>query len=460
VISNVRRYSEGMEIAGFWKDACAWYGKNDVEKYNIIESGLGYKNTAEQLGRDSLDKIYGDTVSMTVSKLESFAACPFKYFIENIVKPDPRIVQKIESFDLGNIYHRAIEEFTNELNEMLKTMNIESLGEEDILEMAGRHTESSWNEYSEFNSALEANSRNKYMKKKVDRVSKRAACAIVRQLKKGNFRPAFTELEIGMSDGEGGEAKLEPVELKLGGSRTAKLRGRIDRVDTFEKDGKKYVNIIDYKSSNYAKDILLPDAAEGIQTQLFVYMKSILENGESLFGGEKPEIGGLYYFHINDPMVDADAPVSARTEDDVFGKLAMKGYILDDETIIKNMDKKIEKTSDVIPVSYKEDGTYSSKTRKLSREQFDSMIKEVESKSIENTNRILDGDIEIKPYLKDAGGFTPCSYCDYISVCQFDKDSGNEYKRIPAMSDEDVLNKISEKGGDKDGMDEGTKENN
>lgn len=39
---------------------------------------------------------------------------------------------------------------------------------------------------------------------------------------------------------------------------------------------------------------------------------------------------------------------------------------------------------------------------------------------------------------------TPCEYCSYKSICQFDKNKfGNEYNYIVNFSDDEVLEKIT-----------------
>ena len=78
---------------------------------------------------------------------------------------------------------------------------------------------------------------------------------------------------------------LSPIEIPVETDKikeVLKLRGKIDRVDVFENNDKLYISIIDYKSS--PNDIDLEDAQEGIQVQLIMYLKALLDKGEELFG--------------------------------------------------------------------------------------------------------------------------------------------------------------------------------
>ncbi|MFA9424573.1 MAG: PD-(D/E)XK nuclease family protein, partial [Sedimentibacter sp.] len=100
LISAMRDYTEGKNIDSVWKDVYSWYEKNDRAVLKIINQGLSYDNKAENITKENLEQIYQFPVTMSVSRLENFATCPFKFFMENIIEPQPRLVQKIEFYDL------------------------------------------------------------------------------------------------------------------------------------------------------------------------------------------------------------------------------------------------------------------------------------------------------------------------------------------------------------------------
>ena len=67
-----------------------------------------------------------------------------------------------------------------------------------------------------------------------------------------------------------------------------RLRGRIDRVDTYETDDKVYVKIIDYKSGNTTFSLL--NFYYGLQLQLVVYMNAALELTKKKYKGKDTEL--------------------------------------------------------------------------------------------------------------------------------------------------------------------------
>ena len=60
------------------------------------------------------------------------------------------------------------------------------------------------------------------------------------------------------------------------------------------------------------------------------------------------------------------------------------------------------------------------------------------------SREILSGNIDIKPYYKVKGGKTPCDYCSYKTICNFN--SGickNSYYYIGNINKEAILEEIS-----------------
>ena len=64
-------------------------------------------------------------------------------------------------------------------------------------------------------------------------------------------------------------------------------------------------------------------------------------------------------------------------------------------------------------------------------------------KTIKNISKeILSGKIDIKPYHKENA--TPCDFCSYKAICQFDKNKfGNDYNYIQNLTKDEVWEKMS-----------------
>jgi len=454
LIENLREYISGNPINDIWNDVYRWYLVNDIQSLNQIKRGFNYQNQVQAIEPQLIDELYEGDISMTVSKLESYGQCQFKYFVENILTIRPRALQEVEAYDIGNIYHDVLEDFINKLIEQRDEIN--NFTKEDVDQLAKESIETVLEEQSKKITALDANNRNRYLKNKIYRLLSRTTQTIVKQLQQSEFRPEYTELKIGEfnTEEEVGKTYIDSLQLDVGG-KVVKLRGKIDRVDTYRDENNDiYICIIDYKSSS--RNINLSEAFEGIQLQLLVYLNALVQKGEELFG-RKPRIGGVFYYHVDDPIIKENPEDPER---EIFKQLKLKGYVLKDNIIVYKMDKELASGSDIIPVGIKKDGDFSSYSKVLCKDQFNDLLHFVEEKCKSLTSDILQGKFAINPYRKPKG-ITPCKYCDYISICQFDKDLGNNYRFIKDEKDEVILKKIQEKGEGVDyGMDQGATANN
>lgn len=79
----------------------------------------------------------------------------------------------------------------------------------------------------------------------------------------------------------------------------------------------------------------------------------------------------------------------------------------------------------------------------LKIEQFNDLQNYIHTTIKQIAKEILNGNIDLKPYYSGKSKETPCQYCKYHGICQFDTAcSGNEYKYIPNEDKETVIEKL------------------
>lgn len=150
------------------------------------------------------------------------------------------------------------------------------------------------------------------------------------------------------------------------------------------------------------------------------------------------------YFNLIEPIIKADKKkTEEELEEEIRKRFKMKGLVLADVKVVKMMDKSLEKGySNMIPVYLDKDENISEKSSSVAtKEQFEILQKYI-IKTIKNISKeILSGKIDIVPYYKNKK--TPCEYCEYKSICQFDKNKfGNEYNYVPDFSKEEIWEKL------------------
>ena len=108
----------------------------------------------------------------------------------------------------------------------------------------------------------------------------------------------------------------------------------------------------------------------------------------------------------------------------------MKGVVLANVDVVKMMDNSLAAgaTSDIIPVGFNKDGSYSKQSKVLNEEEFEEMQAKVQEIIKDISKEILDGKIDIKPYSYKQN--TGCKFCEYKAICRFNpnqKDNSYNY---------------------------------
>ena len=217
-----------------------------------------------------------------------------------------------------------------------------------------------------------------------------------------------------------------------------RLRGRIDRVDICKQDGKTYVRVIDYKSGRTKFD--LTSIYYGLQLQLVVYLNSALDLESRKQGGEVHP-AGMFYYHIEDPMLDYDEQINL--EEQMLKELAWNGLVNGDREVVALMDREMDAGSDLLPIKFKKDGGYTAASSVASDQQFLKLTKHVQKKLLEYGERILKGDIKIHPY--ELGEEDACRFCKYHCICGFDRKlEGCEKRRLRPLDKAEIWKRLEE----------------
>jgi len=184
---------------------------------------------------------------LSATKLETYAACPFKYFLAEVLGlspiPSPEEVRRIQPMDRGTLVHEILFHFYEAASKQypgpLRPENLE--GYRKTLEEAASNSFASaeargWTGYP--------------LLWEIDRQSiledLRAFLEREVQAEEGMI-PAFFEVRFGhgsRSSRKGGPD--EPISLPLEGGTAFSLRGRMDRVDF--SPGRDSLRVIDYKT--------------------------------------------------------------------------------------------------------------------------------------------------------------------------------------------------------------------
>lgn len=413
-----------------WKEVLYWYKKYEPEKLERALAGLKYSNIPDDINEKNINKLYGNNLKTSVSKLENYSSCPFSYYLTYGLKLSEKDKLEIKPIDTGSFMHDVIDRFFKTImqDSEIKNSGIGVLDDDRIKSIIDEivndklHISNKFNQTAKFRTLV----------KRLERVVFISIKYIVESLKNSEFEVLGTEIAFDTRE----SAKYPPIEMDLENGKKVSIIGKIDRVDIAKMPDGKYIRIIDYKSS--AKDIELNKFVAGLQLQLITYVDAMCKNEDVM-------PAGALYFTLLEPKL-AQKDLSA---EDIERKLQesfrMKGLVLADINVIKAMDETLETgKSTKIPVSLNKDGdiAYSS-SNTVTRDEFERMQKYSTKLIKQISKQILSGDISVKPYYDEKSKSTPCQYCKYRSICQFDpKLKNNDYRFVANVKKQEVLDNL------------------
>lgn len=421
-------------MADFWWDVYHYYIENPFEKQRALHviSSLFYQNQAKQLSEEISQDLYGDTILASVSRMELFHACPFSHFATHGLKLQEREIFKLEAPNIGDLFHGALKWIAEELQK--KGISWANLTQEQCGHLA-KEAVAFLAPMLQHQILLSSN-RHHYIKRKLEQVIGRASQILSEHAKVSGFAP------IGLELGFGPKAFLPPLTFTLKNGTKMELQGRIDRVDKAQDNHGVYLRVIDYKSS--ARELDLTEVYYGLALQMLTYLDIVVTHSQNLIG-KKGVPAGVLYFHLHNPIVKSNRILTLdEIDEEIFKSFKMKGLLVDDANVIKLMDQTLESgKSKIVSAEIKKDGTLSSRSQVASEEDFKLMSQYVRRLYKKSGNDISSGMVDIAPYKFKKR--TPCEYCAFKSVCQFDQSlESNDYRVLNSRNKEDVLARMRE----------------
>lgn len=376
--------------------------------------------------------IYGSMLENSVSRLEQYAACAYSHFLQYGLMLKEREEFSFEQVDLGNIYHTVLEMFAGKLSENGYTwFDFPEEKGDMLLKEALMMSAASYGE-----TVLYSSARYEYLIDRIYRILRRTVRTLKRQLQGGVFAPAHFEMSFSRVE------DLEAVNIALTEKERMKLRGRIDRIDTFEDADHVYVKIIDYKSGNKKFD--LAALYYGLQLQLVVYMNVASEIEKKKHPDKEIVPAALLYYHVADPMIKEEKEIAPEEINDRLLKdLRTTGLVNSEEKVITLLDREFSDRSLLIPVERKKDGSFSTASSVIAKEDYATVSSFVNEKIRQFGREILSGNIEINPC--ETGTGTACTYCAYKGICAFDeKIPGFETRILPKYEKDELMQKMAD----------------
>ena len=377
-----------------------WQAEADANSLGLADQ---YRSASEKrnyhIGKVKLENIqalYGHTLNLSASQIDRQAECRMSYFLKYGLRAKERKEATVDPAEFGTYVHAVLE---NTARCIRDKGGFHKVSLEETLEIAHRFSD----EYTKERFSQIASERLTYLFRRNIQELDMVVCELWAELRESLFEPRAFEVNFGGSDG------LPAIAIP-NKSMNAILRGFVDRVDTWHRQGSDYYRIVDYKTGK--KDFDYCDVFNGVGLQMLLYLFALRNSGDDLLGSNPIPVG-VQYFPARAPYLPSDGKLTAEDAEKARQKhWVRKGLLLNDEEILQAM----EPGEDPRRMSYsvKKDGTISGDL--ADRDQLkllESYVFRVLAKMVEE---IASGNVDPNPYTRGTS-HNACAFCPYGSVC-------------------------------------------
>ena len=273
---------------------------------------------SETVSEENVRALFGGEREMSDSVLESFARCPFSYYMRNVLRLKENKKAEIGRLDVGNFVHTILEQFFSS-----------TTGEEYPLER--RRTEEICDGIIE-NYVLNicggrASQRTVYLFRRLRRAVLLFVEAIMKEIAGGEFMIFGNEIAFGSRSGD-----VPPLTFTSADGDTLRIRGVIDRLDVCVLDGVTYLKVVDYKTYTAKFDPKLVE--KGLYIQLLIYLFSLWKSGAV----NDPVPAGAIYFNLKNMEAAENRMLSEEEARAKFeGLLSRSGVVLSENGVPEAM---------------------------------------------------------------------------------------------------------------------------
>ncbi len=390
------------------------------------------ENARGALTADGVRKLYGEAISLSASRVETFIQCHYAYFLKYGLRANPRRHEGFSVLDRGNFVHHVLEET---LRAVTRRGGLPQVTDEQVCELSRRAAQTYIRQVLRDHAGQSVRFRRLFVRlmRAVDTV----VLNVVDELRRSAFTPF--DMELRFADGVPDALPAVPA------GTAAKVTGVADRVDGWIEGDALYVRVVDYKTGR--RKFNLSDLYNGLGLQMFLYLFALEREGLSRYGhlgvSEIRPAGVLYL-----PAREAFMKTARGASDEDIRKamaeeLRRSGLVLDDPVVIHAMEQGIEGKAEYIPVKFKAgDGGLTADSSVASLERFGRLRRHVERLLSDMEATLRAGDVSAHPTCQ--GPKTACDHCDYRVACQFDERAGDKRRLLPTWRGEAFWEKLKE----------------
>ncbi len=363
-------------------------------------------------------RLFGKDMYLSATRIEKYHLCRFSYFCQYGLKANERRKASIDALEYGSFVHYILEYFFKSFKKTEFTSITDDNLSKFVSEIADSYAD------NHFGGLSAKSARFLYLYSAVKETSCILIKHIMEELSQSDFTPVDFELDIGND--------ISAYRLELSNDVSVTVTGKVDRADILKKDGKSYIRIVDYKTGT--KVFSLSDVIYGLNLQMLLYLSVIKDKGKDRYKDEIVPAGVLYmpsFVPTLEMAADDDAEKIMKERNK---KLRMNGILLDDESVLKAMDKDLSGL--YIPVSMGAKGIKGTDNL-ATLEEFGAVFAHIDKLISEMATELLDGKIDASPATLTSDA---CQWCPYSSVCIGKSESS--FRSLYKLNRDEILREL------------------
>ena len=368
-----------------------------------------------RLTRGAVDRLYGQRVPMSASRMDKYKSCHFSYFMRYGLQAEPRKPAGFTAPEYGTFVHYVLEH-------VLQSCPIgeESWGEE-LQKRLRAAVRAAVDRYTaeELGGLEHQSQRFRYLFRRLLRSVQAVVDNVAQELCASRFRPISFEL------GFGSRGELPPVELTAEGV-TISVSGFVDRVDGWVENGRLHLRVVDYKTGRKSFD--LTEVWNGLGLQMLLYLFALEERGEGFYG-LPVEGAGVLYLPARDAVVRGSRTMSEEERQKAVDKeLVRRGLVLSDGAVLEAMERPGPGGYRFLPLRVSKSTGEITGEALVSAERLGRLEKHTRKVLEEICRELAAGNIAADPFWRGPEK-NACRFCDYAAACHFEEGRGGDCRR-------------------------------
>jgi ATP-dependent helicase/nuclease subunit B len=389
-----------------WAHVNAWFTEHKEWKNQLLtisKSRRDFSFREISLNQKLASDLYKGQIMYSATRLNSYAECPFRYFLQYGLKARERDQWELNAADTGSYAHEVIRRFCERIDsdENLSWAEIDEITCTEIVDEIVNETISQLD-----SDDLKEKERTKSIFMRMGKTVKEAAKAVRESIVSGDFLPLAYEKDINISFSE-----------------NVGIKGTIDRLDVCRHDGINEYRIIDYKTGS--KDFKVADIYNRCDMQPVIYAL-VLRMLDT-----EAKISGMYYSKVRNDFANIKSNSKQSTAFTQLKKnteLTGATFVDTDSegNIIAQSADRVETEFARInsPMIFKK-GVVEIGGNIRTRQCGERLMETVRDNVLNMDKEIRGGNIEIAPLNNGSSfneGISSCKYCPYSPACKFDED--------------------------------------